>query len=91
MGNCLGYLTLFICLVGVISGARMWINFTFRGPRSTIRLNDGTVMTLHPKDNRLPEAMKLLNEQMFQMMRDTMHLKVVNSLNFYQMCEELSK
>jgi hypothetical protein len=49
MGNCLGYLTLFMSLVGAISGARMWINFTFKGSKSTIKLLDGSVLTLHPK------------------------------------------
>jgi len=49
IGNRLGYLTLFMTLVGAIGGARMWINFNFRGPRSTIRLLDGTVLLLHPK------------------------------------------
>jgi predicted nuclease with TOPRIM domain len=49
LGNCIGYLALFISIVGSICGARMWINFTFRGPRSSIRLSDGTVAILHPR------------------------------------------
>jgi hypothetical protein len=49
VGNCLGYLALFMEIVGTIYDARMWIGFTFRGPRSTMRLSDGSTATLHPK------------------------------------------
>jgi len=76
IGISLGYLGLFMSIVGAISGARMWIGFTFRGPKSTIRATDGTILLLHPRETRLSEALKLLNEQLFQLMRDTMQLKV---------------
>ena len=49
IGNCLGYLTLFVWMVGVICDARMWISFIFRGPRSMIRLSDGAMVLLHPR------------------------------------------
>lgn len=35
-GNRYGYLTLFVCLVAQIFGARIWLHFNFKGPRSTI-------------------------------------------------------
>lgn len=85
VGNCLGYLTLFVVLVGSICGARMWINFTFKGPRSTIRLSDGSIITLHPREPRLSEGLKLLGDQLSQMMQDTMQLKLMGS-NFLQLC-----
>jgi hypothetical protein len=86
IGNCLGYLGLFVSIIAAISGAKTWINFAFRGPKSTIRSNDGNTLILHPKESKLGDALKLLNEQLFQIMRDTMCLKVENSNNFYQLC-----
>lgn len=53
IGNCLGYLGLFLTLVGNICGARVWIGFTFRGSRSSIRSMDGSAILLHPRDSRL--------------------------------------
>ena len=88
---CLGYLGLFMSLVATICGARMWISFTFRGAKSTIKTNDGSTIILHPRDNRIDEGLKLLNEQLFQLMNDTMQLKIENPHNFYKLCEELSK
>ena len=49
LGICLGYLAIFVTIVGQISGARLWINFNFRGSRSTIKAADGSTITLHPK------------------------------------------
>lgn len=77
--------------MGNIAGAKSWINFVFKGPKSTIKSTDGVVLLLNPKENKLNEVLKLLNEQLYQIMRDSMLLKVENPNNFYRLCEELSK
>lgn len=76
IGNCLGYLGLFMTITATICGSRTWIGFTFRGAKSTIKASDGSLLILHPKDSRLSEALKLLNEQLYQIMRDSMCLKL---------------
>ena len=45
------------------------MNFTFRGSRSTLKLNDGSVVYLNPREKRINEGMKVLSEQLYQIMR----------------------
>lgn len=49
MSICIGYLGLLISLVGEVSGARIWFDFSFKGSKSAVKLNDGTVIVLRPK------------------------------------------
>lgn len=49
VGICIGYLGLLISLVGQIYGARLWIDFKFKGSKSTIKLSDGTTLILRPR------------------------------------------
>jgi hypothetical protein len=91
MAISLGYLGLFISLITSICGARILISFAFRGPKSTIKNNHGSIIGLNPKDNKIEDALKLLNEQLFQLMSDTMQSKIENPHNFYQLFEELCK
>ena len=78
-------------IVGEIVNTKMWINFHFKGPRSTIKLSDGAIIYLHPREPRFAEGIRNLCEQLYQLMHDRMHLKVENTLSFYELCEELSK
>lgn len=49
MGVCIGYLGLFILVVGQIAKARMWFDFVFKGSKSTVRLVDGSYAVMRPK------------------------------------------
>ena len=91
MGICLGYLGLLITIVGYICGARLWFDFTFRGSKSTLRLNDGTYVILRPREGRFTEGQNVMIEQLYQIMNHDMGVKFPKVNNLYQMCEELSK
>lgn len=84
---------LLITLVGEIAGARMWINFTFKGARSTIRLSDGSSAYLNYRDRRINEALGLLTEQLYQIMRYNLGININPTLrkNFYYLVDDLSK
>ncbi len=60
MGICLGYLGLLIALVGEIAGSRLWMNFTFKGSKSTIKLSDGSTVLLNYRDRHIKEGLSLL-------------------------------
>ena len=49
VGICLGYLGLMITIVGKICNARMWIGFSFRGAKSTVKLSNGSTVILRPR------------------------------------------
>lgn len=53
IANALAYLTLFVTITAKISGVRLWIDFVFKGPKSTIRAFDGSNMLLHPRDAKI--------------------------------------
>jgi hypothetical protein len=72
IANSYAYLTLFMCMIGQIAGARMWLNFQFKGHRSTIRLSDGTIVNLHPKEPRFNDVLQHLKDQLYQLMTDTL-------------------
>jgi len=40
-------------ITATICGAKTWISFAFRGPKSTIKAADGSILVLHPKESRL--------------------------------------
>ena len=91
VGNCLGYLMLFVSLVASISGSSVWNSFNFKGHRSMMRAQDGTYIMLHPREGRLKEGLAQLADQMYIWMSEKMELKVEAGCNFYQLCEVLSR
>lgn len=69
----------------------MWFDFNFKGSKSQVRVSDGSYVTMRPKEMRFKQGISVMIEQVYQIMRETMGLKVQKSSNLYEICEKLSQ
>jgi hypothetical protein len=91
-GICLGYLGLFISIIGQFSESNQTLTgFYFKGSRSVQRLRDGTLTVLRPREPRFSEAIGIMTEKAHSILQQGFDTTLTRSKDFYRVCDELSR